>query len=84
MSHTIQVSEVDIANGKRFNSELCPIALALSRHFSRSVIVRDEWWRFIGSRFELLRPLPPEVALFIYNFDTGLPVEPIEFEVEQV
>lgn len=69
-------------------SARCPIALAVQREFlghlaragGRMVeIYHSEDYRS-GIKFSASGP--PEMAKFINDFDSGLPVEPFKFEIE--
>lgn len=80
------VSQDHITNGKRGHSRMCPIALSTKEQMPGcSVIVSSngiyvhlqEPFKFIGNS-----ELPRAAAHFIKRFDAGLPVEPIEFEVD--
>lgn len=79
----ICVTRDDIAKGRHFNPDLCPVALALTRaglyHFG-----------VFGAAFLLassdcvgtLQHLPESVSHWIARFDAGSPVNPVKFDVE--
>lgn len=80
----ITVTQEDIARGARWDCGTCPVALALTRAFGAQLHTSGAWvWR--PTRDEtapLLRPLPPEVGLFVSRFDNHRPVEPFTFEAD--
>jgi hypothetical protein len=80
----IEVTAEDVRAGARSDSGGCPVALALRR------ATGGQWW--VGGRG--LRPYfpapphgdvvdaPPQVARFVDDYDSGLPVSPFSFELE--
>ena len=86
----VRVTKADIKKGWPDEGDACPIARALKRrHPSREVEVGYEEFALLWNRDEdpfgdrpLYAVLPPEAGQFIKAFDAGLPVEPIEFDLE--
>lgn len=71
----IHVTQEDIDAGKRYNSEYCPVALALKRK-----LPRYKWT--VGHRFLHYKrqiKTPKSVSRKIAQFDGGYPVEPFAF-----
>ena len=75
----VHVTAEDIAVGKPYGANCCPVALAIARaaNFSGtvSVIVNAASWN--GKIVDL----PAAVADFIVSFDHGESVEPLEFDL---
>jgi len=85
----IEVTDLDINNGKVRDANECPVALALQRVIGagvdKSVIISDTYgyYRYPHTTcWYLIDPLPKEVIDFIDKFDNCKPVWPISFEVE--
>ena len=73
----IQVTQENIDRGIRRNCGFCPIANAL---FDAT----GEWWMVDGNHAHLRRrmiELPTIATDFIDDFDSGAPVEPVEFDL---
>ena len=76
----LQITQDDINKGKRFDCSLCPIARAAKRYFNEMVNVSPQSI-FVGNNcYRILRT----GENFILDFDGGVPVEPIEIEIEQI
>jgi len=74
----IKVKRKHIANGERYMSHGCPIALALLEHFD-SVRVDGGMIRANKMNKYVLQQQPRVVRNFIRRFDLGKPVNIIEF-----
>ena len=85
MTYTINVTAEDIACGGRGNCSRCPVAKALTRCVPG---VKESYASYTGgSLYAIAGPglrvkFPIEVAYFISDFDSGLPVSPFTFTVE--
>ena len=84
----IKVTQDDIERGYPKSCAFCPIALAGQRAFGDSFIVEvgttmlDVYSNAsVGKGVDYALPLA--TSDFIAFFDAGLPVEPIEFEMEE-
>lgn len=80
----ITVTQEHINNGSRFNTNKCPIALAVREQFPKAhrIVVGSK--DIYVERWFLRHYKLPEVAtVFIYNFDNIIPVQPIEFEAKR-
>jgi len=86
MLHTIEVTQDDIAMGRRRRCRDCPVAMALARHFERGVMVGHRFFVFGVADQDLEEKerisLPSEIERFIDAFDCAKPVDPIIFTVE--
>lgn len=73
MKIIVGVTEEDISTGKRNSIKSCPVAIAMTRAFTK-----------IGRAFTKIRvdELPETAINFIYNFDNYVYVEPFLFELE--
>lgn len=78
MNMKISVTQDHISRGKKDDCFQCPVALALRERIGISAVYgayfRKSW---DGSAIGL----PKTATNFIYDFDAGEPVEPIEFEI---
>jgi len=64
--------------------EACPIARAINRLVKKSVgvqVIGDDGVEFTHKDKFYVRKLPKKALNFIYDFDTGEAVEPIEFNL---
>ena len=86
MSRTIHVAleGEDIALGCPKNAGACPIAVNLGRTLAVAPTVFRDWVYLYGAGLDGEYDLPPEARAFIDDFDAGLPVEPIEFDMTEV
>lgn len=82
----INVTKRDIQRGTRGRATDCPVALAISRKLKNVDYVSvgqtcASWY----TKEEAMKdtPLPPEVTEFIQRFDSGEPVEPIRFYLNE-
>lgn len=78
----IRVTQEHIKRGKQFSPLACPIALAAEEIGLKNVAVDPDhlhYGPYTKERKHL--PLPGVASCFIYNFDSGYPISPIEFEV---
>lgn len=83
MKLRVEVTAEDIANGKREDSESCPIALALLRCDGVFGAEVNEDITTVTPDDDRLSGSPPkEASDFIDNFDAGNDVEPFAFEIE--
>lgn len=73
-----KLTQKHIDNGEPSEPACCPVYHAVQERTEQEVLVGDDYIR-IGGKDILL---PYEVQEFIYEFDNGRPVEPIEFELE--
>lgn len=79
---TITVSQDDIEQGQPLKGLSCPIALAIKRATGLEYVgvgVRQYWYKDLAGGV-----LPPEVTEFVKAFDSGKPVEPFTFELEDL
>jgi hypothetical protein len=74
----IQVTHEDIALGVRFCAFSCPVALALEKATGLAWLVGT---RTAGTE-DWATALPEWLSFWIYDFDMGHPVGPIEFEID--
>lgn len=70
----ISVRQEDIDNGKPFDSELCPIGLAVQRALKYIKLSKL-------SRNVLIQPIPFVATDFMRRFDKGEIVQPISFPI---
>jgi hypothetical protein len=77
----VEVTADDIRNGTRYRPALCPMALALSRATGQRVFVGLTQAYVILPTTSVPLNLPLAAQMFLAAFDTGLPCDPIEFEV---
>lgn len=80
----VEVTDDDIARGRRLNGRRCPIARAVRRLGYRGVTVCDELVLKQGPNHWVEYRLPFEAAAFMWRFDTEPadrkgPVEPFAF-----
>lgn len=78
---TVSVTAEDIASGKRYDCEACPIALAVRRVIGPlDIFVCRE----IGRESIGIHPVPalPEAKAFMDAFDNGEAVAPFSFQLE--
>ena len=79
----IHVTQDDIASGCRFDPQLCPIALALSRaglyHFG---VFGAAFLLEANDRDPTLFRLPKWLSDWIASFDAGRPVQPVKFDID--
>lgn len=90
MKLNVDVTTYHIRNGERKNCERCAIAMAITpllpvkHHASVSpeaVHVRHDRG-MLGYEFKGISPLPQVAIEWIEQYDSGLPVKPITFEIE--
>lgn len=83
----ITVTQEHIDAGQKCSMNSCPVALAMKEHTNKYEPVVGRIfaaYRYPNrGRFCNLYTLPEEVAEFVINFDNGLPVEPITFELHE-
>lgn len=91
MNILVEVTQADIDNGIIGSCELCPIALAITRHLNT-----DKSYIHVGKQDVIFwnknmvdkgisRILPKAVQHFIWNFDRTLwPVAPFKFMIDNV
>jgi hypothetical protein len=81
----ISVTQKHIDEGIRHDPCMCPIALAGSEAFKRTVIVGLNMllpsYSIEAGAWDVLT-LPAKAMKFMANFDDGLSVQPFEFEVD--
>ena len=78
----VMVAQDDIDNGTACDCYLCPVARALQR-LGLDAEVDDTDVLMIDKHLWTIEfPLPDPAREFIAKYDTGLPVEPFEFEME--
>ena len=86
MIKTFKVSAEDIQSGEVGNNYRCPIACAARRTLRLEYVWVDGESMFCGARLNddniIGARLPLEAKLFIESFDSKLPVEPFEFDME--
>lgn len=83
MPRVVNVTEEDIRDGARLDTECCPVALALERQFGLGWVYVDELKidgvvGNDGPEFGCYLN-PPEVVEFIDAFDNERPVKPFSF-----
>lgn len=86
----ITVTQEHINRGIVKSAYQCPIAQALQAKKKRSVIVGPDQFSFLGN--DPLQPwvnvihytLPKVAQKFISAFDSGIPVQPIEFTARKM
>ena len=82
LSHKIQLTQNDIKQGKRYNSLMCPIALAIQRVTGGRVSVNASRAEiFDGSKLVATYKMPLEASNIIYHIDLGREVKPLGFEI---
>ena len=74
----ISVTQEDIDKGKREDSCVCPIALAVRRQTGRLFHIDDT---NADDGYDTIQ-LPIKARQFVRSYDNGNPVEPFEFELE--
>lgn len=77
---TINVTEEDIKKGEKSCMSGCPVAIAARRATGRKVRVSINYLFYEFGLRE--HALPHEVSNFVCDFDNGLPVQPITFEID--
>lgn len=77
----VEVTQEDINNGERQDSENCPIACALKRLVQNPEVEKSIEFDFEEQRF-ISRGLTLEISNFIAHFDDGNDVKPFSFELE--
>lgn len=80
----IQVTQSDIDNGEPENSNICPIALAISRTLAiepEDIEVLDDFVDFSAAGL-INAPLPVDAQRFIVRFDEELEVMPFRFDLK--
>ena len=79
----VVVSYRDLAEGMPRKPKLCPIGLSLIReHGVEDVFVGLDVISGVVQGYRFRVPTPPVAKNFIADFDDGVPVAPIEFELE--
>jgi len=80
----IKVTQEHIENGCKKACLFCPVALALEARTGKewSVGIYDAYCTHKSDDGPTLHTLPDSAKDFILYFDSGLPVEPFEFELE--
>lgn len=78
----IKVAQHHIDLGERYRGEFCPVARAMADAGLSEPVVDGEfcWWNDYGKQ----AALPEDAVRFVAHFDDGLPVEPLEFEIEEM
>ena len=83
----IDVTQDHINNGKRYECNACPIALAFQKHINDdySFEINDEYidvvTKFNGYTQDEIT-VPYTVTAFVRNFDSRKPVEPFSFQID--
>lgn len=77
----IEVTKVDIKNGKRNKFNTCPVALAFRRKTKRKRVIVKSNAIYDGNGRHTLCFLPKKAGRFIERFDNGKSVRPISFYV---
>lgn len=72
----ISVTREDIERGVPGHACLCALARAIERQYGPATVAATHF-KARGFRFRL----PLYMQRFVLDFDSGLPVEPVEFEV---
>lgn len=80
----VEVTQEDIASGKRYNSCQCPIAMATKRAVGPGIdayvgLGFADLWK--ASKLVKIR-LPESANKFVDAFDSGKPVEPATFPLD--
>jgi hypothetical protein len=82
----VEVTQDDIKNGIRRNSDCCPIALALRRASggtnSERIDVNPRTISFWDGESRRICGTPPDARKFIADFDDRLMVAPLAFDLE--
>jgi hypothetical protein len=80
---TVNVTEDDIRDGQAGVCRECPVALAIKRALpGTDVHVSYERVSLGGPRRQEILGTPDAVQEFIGRFDSALPVEPFEFDLD--
>ena len=74
----VKITETDIFEGRRDDSEACPIALSLKRLFPEDVVCVESWQICING---VAHPTSSFVNDWIDAFDDGCDMEPFTFEL---
>lgn len=86
VKRTVTITAEDITRGERNDCEHCPGALAIARAFPEllRVEVENSGLNYCTGQDELWksRDRPWLLRRFVYQFDDGQHVDPIEFELE--
>jgi hypothetical protein len=85
----VVVGHEEIIRGEAGNPFCCPIALAINKIVRTNVAVTIMGVR---DRFKVVKPyedfkyyaLPIIARIFMDNFDNGVPVDPFQFEMEDM
>ena len=83
----ISVTQEDIAVGVKLDCENCPIAHSMERAFKTDNVEVDSYIELFADnvRYEAADAKSAGVICdFISHFDSGLPVNPVEFEIRKV
>lgn len=85
MTHEIEVTEDDIARGKRCDARSCPIALAIRRAVGREYGVLVAYSNiYLGLDEQAVpdwRMTPPAIERWLLDYDNGLAVQPFSFDL---
>ena len=79
----ITVTQDHINKGYRFNTDRCPIALAVREKFPNATVSVTNQDIHVKKWFLRRYNLPKEAIHFVYDFDNRLSVQPIEFEAKR-
>lgn len=78
----VQVTEDDIRNGVKSNIDRCPIARAIRRATGQGWIVGSICATIADSAGQRYIILPTCAKRFVFAFDNGMDVEPLDFEFD--
>ena len=78
----VKVTYQDLAEGIPRSGTDCPIAISLRRQGFNVVSVSDYSVFRVSGGDTVSSPLPSVATKFIHDFDDGVPVAPIEFELD--
>lgn len=78
----INVTQENIDNGERMQSELCPIALAIAKAFPDEVNIDADYGEvnISGKVYQMTNTC----QIFMKSFDEGQPVIPFQFRLMRV
>lgn len=82
MKLTVEVTQEDIRTGIRCKIEECPIALAVRRLGYNAQVGRTHCFLVENGRDKYVARLPDEAFSFRSEFDRGVLVDPLIFELE--
>lgn len=85
MKKLIKVTIEDIKLGSRINGHWCPVARAVRRKLNNNYhcLVGDNYIDiYLGGVVTKTIPLHERVCDFIFDFDTGKKVEPLNFYID--